>query len=202
MRKRVAKIKRKTSETAISVELNLGGKGKSQIETGIGFLDHMLTLFAKHAPFDLKVKAKGDLEVDLHHTNEDIGITLGEAFKKALGNKKGIRRFGSTNVAVPMEEALARIALDISGRPSLYMRREGSQIPSVFYAKEGYTLNDAKQFLEAFVRNAGVNLHIEYRGEDLHHILESIFKTLGRALGDATRIDARIKGIPSTKGRL
>ncbi len=202
MRKRVGKSKRKTTETAVDVELNLDGKGKSRVDTGIGFLDHMLTLFAKHAPFDLKVKAKGDLDVDLHHTNEDIGIVLGEAFKKALGDKKGIRRFGSKDVAVPMEEALARIALDISGRPSLYMRGVGSPIPPPLSAKKGYALNDAKQFLQAFVRNAGVNLHIEYRGEDLHHVLESIFKALGRALCDATRIDPRIKGVPSTKGKL
>ena len=202
MKKRIAKIKRKTTETAVSVELNLDGNGRSKVDTGIGFLDHMLTLFSKHGLFDLKLKAKGDLKVDIHHTNEDVGIVLGEAFKKALGNKKGIRRFGSIDVAVPMEEALARVALDISGRPSLHMRREGSPVPSVLYAKEGYTLNDAKQFLEAFVRNIGINLHIEYRGEDLHHVLESIFKALGRALGDATRIDPRIKGIPSTKGRL
>lgn len=202
MKKRVVKIKRKTAETAVSIELNLDGNGKSKVDTGIGFLDHMLTLFSKHGLFDLKLKAKGDLKVDLHHTNEDVGIALGEAFKKALGDKRRIRRFGSIDVAVPMEEALARVALDISGRPSLHMRREGSPVPSVLYAKEGYTLNDAKQFLEAFVRNIGVNLHIEYRGEDLHHVLESIFKALGRALGDATRIDPRIKGIPSTKGRL
>lgn len=202
MKKRVVKIKRKTAETAVSIELNLDGNGKSKVDTGIGFLDHMLTLFSKHGLFDLKLKAKGDLKVDLHHTNEDVGIALGEAFKKALGDKRRIRRFGSIDVAVPMEEALARVALDISGRPSLHMRREGSPVLSVLYAKEGYTLNDAKQFLEAFVRNIGVNLHIEYRGEDLHHVLESIFKALGRALGDATRIDPRIKGIPSTKGRL
>ncbi len=202
MKKRVAKVKRKTTETDITVEFNLDGSGRLEVKTGIGFLDHMLALFSKHGLFDLKIKAKGDLGVDLHHTNEDIGITLGEAFKKALGNKKGIERFGSIDVAVPMEEALARIALDISGRPSLYMRRIGKQAPPPISARDSYALNDAKQFLEAFVRNAGVNLHVEYRGEDLHHVLESIFKALGRALGDATRIDARIKGIPSTKGRL
>ncbi|KPK42607.1 MAG: imidazoleglycerol-phosphate dehydratase [Omnitrophica WOR_2 bacterium SM23_29] len=202
MKKRIVKIKRKTTETAVSVELNLDGNGKSKVDTGIGFLDHMLTLFSKHGLFDLKLKAKGDLEVDLHHTNEDVGIALGEAFKKALGDKRGIRRFGSKDVAVPMEEALARVALDISGRPSLHMRRvERGAYPDLS-TKEGYTLNDAKQFLEAFVRNIGINFHIEYRGEDLHHVLESIFKALGRALGDATRIDPRIKGIPSTKGRL
>lgn len=202
MKKRIVKHKRKTSETNIAVELNLDGTGKYRIFTGIGFLDHMLTLFSKHGLFDLKIMAKGDLDVDIHHTNEDVGIALGEAFSRALGAKKGIRRFGSKDVAVPMEEALARVALDISSRPSIYMRCAGRPIPPTVLDRQGYTLNEAKQFLEAFVRNAGVNLHVEYRGEDLHHVLEAIFKAFGRALGDATRVDPRVKGIPSTKGRL
>jgi len=202
MKKRAVKYQRKTTETDIKIELNLDGSGKFRIYTGIGFLDHMLSLFARHGCFDLKISAKGDLEVDIHHTNEDVGIALGEAFAKAIGNKKGIRRFGSMNVAVPMEEALARIALDISGRPSLYMRCVGRPVPPTYIDRQGYSLNSAKQFLEAFVRNAGINLHIEYRGEDLHHVLEAIFKALGRAICDATRIDPRIKGVPSTKGKL
>lgn len=202
MKKRTVKHKRKTSETNIAVELNLDGTGKYRIYTGIGFLDHMLTLFSKHGLFDLKIMAKGDLAVDIHHTNEDVGIALGEAFAKALGTKKGIRRFGSKDVAVPMEEALARVALDISGRPSIYMKCAGRPIPPTVLDRQGYTLNEAKQFLEAFVRSAGVNLHVEYRGEDLHHVLEAIFKAFGRALSDASRIDPRVKGIPSTKGRL
>jgi len=202
LKKRSVKHRRKTSETDVAVELNLDGTGKYRVYTGIGFLDHMLTLFTKHGLFDLKIRAKGDLCVDIHHTNEDVGIALGEAFAGALGSKKGIRRFGSKDLAVPMEEALARVALDVSGRPSLYMRRQGSPIPPVVYSVQSYGLNDAKQFLEAFVRSAGINLHIDYRGEDLHHVLEAVFKALGRALGDATRIDPRVKGIPSTKGRL
>jgi len=202
VKKRTVKHKRKTSETNIAVELNLDGTGKYRIYTGIGFLDHMLTLFSKHGLFDLKIMAKGDLDVDIHHTNEDVGIALGEAFAKSLGTKKGIRRFGSKDVAVPMEEALARVALDISGRPSIYMRCAGRPIPPTVLDRQGYTLNEAKQFLEAFVRSAGVNLHVEYRGEDLHHVLEAIFKAFGRALSDATRIDPRVKGVPSTKGRL
>ncbi|MFA6355521.1 MAG: imidazoleglycerol-phosphate dehydratase HisB [Candidatus Omnitrophota bacterium] len=202
MKKRSVKHKRKTTETDITVELNLDGTGKFRVYTGIGFLDHMLSLFARHGCFDLKLIAKGDLEVDIHHTNEDVGIALGEAFSKAIGNKKGIRRFGSTDVAVPMEEALARIALDISGRPSLYIRCTGKAVPPTLLDRQGYNLSSAKQFLEAFVRNAGINLHIEYRGEDLHHVLEAIFKAFGRALCDATRIDPRVKGVPSTKGRL
>lgn len=202
MKKRTAQVKRKTTETDIAVYLNLDGTGKNRIYTGIGFLDHMLTLFSKHGLFDLKIMAQGDLKVDKHHTNEDAGITLGEAFTQALGAKRSIKRFGSIDLAVPMEEALARIALDISGRPSLHFRCVGKPIPPVLLDKEGYTLNDAKHFLEAFVRQAGVNLHVEYRGEDLHHVLEAIFKALGRALCEATRTDKRIKGIPSTKGRL
>jgi len=202
MKNRLVRHKRKTTETNISVELNIDGTGKFRIYTGIGFLDHMLSLFARHGCFDLKVMAKGDLDVDIHHTNEDVGIVLGEAFAKALGDKKGIRRFGSKDIAVPMEEALARIALDISGRPSLYMRCVGKPVPPTLLDRQVYNLSSAKQFLEAFVRNSGVNLHVEYRGEDLHHVLEAVFKGFGRALCDATRKDPRIKGVPSTKGRL
>ncbi|MDD5270699.1 MAG: imidazoleglycerol-phosphate dehydratase HisB [Candidatus Omnitrophica bacterium] len=202
MKKRAVKHKRKTTETDIKVDLNIDGTGKFRVYTGIGFLDHMLSLFARHGCFDLKIIAKGDLNVDIHHTNEDVGIALGEAMAKALGNKKGIRRFGSRDVAVPMEEALARIALDISGRPSLYMRCTGKPVPPTLLDRQGYSLSSAKQFLEAFVRSSGINLHIEYRGEDLHHVLEAIFKAFGRALCDATRIDPRVKGVPSTKGRL
>jgi len=202
MKKRAVKLKRRTTETDIKVDLNIDGTGKFRVYTGIGFLDHMLSLFARHGCFDLKIIAKGDLNVDIHHTNEDVGIALGEAMAKALGNKKGIRRFGSRDVAVPMEEALARIALDISGRPSLYMRCTSKPVPPTLLDRQGYNLSSAKQFLEAFVRSSGINLHIEYRGEDLHHVLEAIFKAFGRALCDATRIDPRVKGVPSTKGRL
>ena len=202
MKKRTVKHRRKTTETDVKIELNIDGSGKFRVYTSVGFLDHMLSSFARHGCFDLKIIAKGDLKVDIHHTNEDVGIALGEAFAKALGNKKGIRRFGSMNVAVPMDEALARIALDISGRPSLYMRCVGKPVPPTYIDRQGYSLNSAKQFLEAFVRNAGRNLHIEYRGEDLHPVLEAIFSALGRALCDATRVDSRIKGVPSTKGKL
>lgn len=201
MKKRISKVNRKTTETNIEIKLNLDGSGKYSINTGIAFLDHMLSLFSKHGLFDLEIKAKGDLEVDIHHTNEDVGIALGEAFAKSLGDKKGIKRFGS--VSVPMEESLARVALDISGRPSLHIIiRNPRHLQWAGKDTQNYTFNDAKQFLEAFVRNAGANLHIEYRGEDIHHILEAIFKALGRALCEATRIDPRIKGVPSTKGRL
>lgn len=199
---RSAKIKRKTSETDISISLSIDGKGKYEIDTGIGFLDHMLGLLAKHGLFDLKIKAKGDLEVDIHHTNEDIGICLGQALSQALGTKKGIRRFGSS--LVPMDEALVRIALDISGRPRLDIHNYLKRRPSGPRKRtEGYTLNDAKQFLQAFVLNSGINLNIGLlEGEDLHHILEAMFKSLALALKEATSIDSRISGIPSTKGSL
>ncbi len=199
MKARKAIVKRKTSETEISLELNLDGKGKTQIKTGVGFLDHMLTLFAKHGLFDLKIKAKGDLDVDTHHTNEDIGICLGQAVKKSLGKKCSIKRFGIC--FVPMDEALAkvRVVLDISGRPSLYFKKA----KSIKTDAARYTLQDAKEFIKAFCLNSGINMHLDIlRGEDTHHIIEAAFKALGRALDEATAIDKRVKGIPSTKGRL
>jgi imidazoleglycerol-phosphate dehydratase len=199
---REAKVGRKTKETDIRIMLGLDGKGKAKIKTGIGFLDHMLELFACHGLFDLVVDVKRqDLDVDIHHTNEDIGIALGEAFKKALGNKKGINRFGLS--FVPMDEALAkaRVVLDISGRPSLHF-----QEPKLLnlIKSENYTINDCKQFLNAFALNSGINMHVDIiRGTDMHHMLESVFKALGRALSEATRIEPRRSGkVPSTKGRL
>jgi len=197
---RISEVKRKTKETDISIKLSLDGKGKAKIDTGIGFLNHMLELFTCHGLFDLTVKAKGDLCVDTHHTNEDVGIALGEAFKKALKSKKGITRFGQS--FVPMDEALskARVVLDISGRPSLYFKNKVKKLKPT---KE-YDVNDCKQFLRAFTLNCGINMHVDIiRGEDTHHVLESIFKALGRALSEATSIDSRRgKKVPSTKGKL
>ena len=199
MKKRIAKGARKTTETRIKWELNLDGKGQGKVKTGIPFLDHMLTLFAKHGLFDLKMEAKGDLEVDIHHTNEDIGLGLGEAVKKALGDKKGIRRFAAA--FVPMDEALARVVIDISGRPSLKFIRKNSL--SQVKAEEGYNLKDAEHFLKSFSNESGINVHVEMEyGDDLHHVLEAVFKAFSRALGEATQIDPRVKGVPSTKGRL
>ncbi|MDD5449723.1 MAG: imidazoleglycerol-phosphate dehydratase HisB [Candidatus Omnitrophica bacterium] len=198
IKKRKSEIKRVTRETNIAVSLNLDGNGKSRIDTGIGFLDHMLTLFAKHGFFDIKLKAKGDLNVDTHHTNEDVGICLGEAFKKALGKKARIRRYGYS--FVPMDEALAhaRVVLDISGRPSLSFNSKVKKI-----AAAAYTLQDAKEFLKAFSTNAGINMHVDaLRGEDTHHIIEALFKAAARAMREAVSIDPRGKGVPSTKGRL
>ncbi len=202
---RKAKVRRKTKETDISVELNIDGKGKTKIKTGIGFLTHMLELFTYHGLFDLKlVVKKSDLGVDIHHTNEDIGLCLGEAFKKALGAKKGINRFGSC--IVPMDEALAsvraRVALDISGRPSLHFKTHRFA-PSATEHRL-YDIQSAKHFFNAFAITSGINLHIDtLKGEDLHHILEAVFKAFGRALCEAVRIQPRRRGrTPSTKGRL
>lgn len=201
IKKRSVVIKRVTKETAITGKLNIDGTGKYDIKTSIGFLDHMLELFAKHGLFDLELRAKGDLRVDTHHTNEDVGICLGEAFKKALSDKKGIKRFAS--VTVPMDEALVEVTLDISGRP--YLKDLVTYASPVLATEivEHYSFNDAKEFLRAFINNAGINLIFDIKtGEDLHHILEALFKAFARALDEATQIDVRIKGVPSTKGKL
>jgi len=199
MSKREAEVKRITKETSIELKLVLEGTGQYKIETGIPFLNHMLSLFARHGLFDLKIEARGDLEVDIHHTNEDVGICLGEAVKKALGDKRGIKRFGF--FYVPMDEVLARVVLDISGRPSLHLRAEERPAPSL-QEEKGYDIEDARQFLQAFVINSGT-MHISVlQGGDAHHILEAIFKAWGKALDEATQLDSRIKDIPSTKGAL
>jgi imidazoleglycerol-phosphate dehydratase len=198
MKARKASVKRKTSETNIQLEFTVDGKGSSRVDTQIPFLDHMLTLLAKHGLFDLKLKARGDLEVDIHHTNEDIGIALGQALAKALGDKKGIRRYGS--FAVPMDEALIRITLDISGRPSLYVTKaKGVRLSR----QPKYSFDDAVDFLRSFCQHAGINMHIGVlAGEDTHHIIEGMFKGIAKTLDMATCLDSRVRGIPSTKGKL
>jgi imidazoleglycerol-phosphate dehydratase len=195
---RKAVVKRKTTETDILVKLRIQGHGKSAIHTGMPFLDHMLTLLSKHSLFDLDIQAKGDLHVDIHHTNEDVGITLGQALSKALGSKAGIRRYGF--FSVPMDEALVKVTLDISGRPSLHVARtKGVR----FSRLEKYSFHDACEFLKAFCQHAGINMHIEVlSGHDSHHIIEGVFKSLARALDAATQIDPRVRGVPSTKGSL
>lgn len=198
MKKRAAFIKRKTSETDITVRLILDGSGKSSVDTQIPFLDHMLTLLAKHALLDLRIKARGDLDVDIHHTNEDLGISLGHALTKALGKKKGIRRYGA--FMVPMDEALIRVTLDISGRPSLYIKKAKSARLS---RQAKYSFDDAADFLKSFCQHAGINMHIEIlAGKDAHHIIEGIFKAIAKALDMALTIDPRVRGVPSTKGKL
>lgn len=194
---RSAQIKRKTSETDISGKLVIDGSGKADSNTGIGFLDHMLTLFAFHGLFDLTLKAKGDLKVDIHHTNEDVAICLGKAFKEALGNCKGIKRYGSKEV--PMDMAAAKAMADVGGRYAFLWK-----VPpyaNTLKAAESYSIEDGKDFLDTFAKNANINLHIEvYSGEDTHHVLEAVFKAMGIALDEATQIDTRRKGVPSTKG--
>jgi imidazoleglycerol-phosphate dehydratase len=180
------------------VKLNVDGIGKAKINSGIGILDHMLELLAFHGLFDLDIRARGDLKVDIHHTNEDIGIVLGEAFKKALGNKKGIRRFGS--ISVPMEDVVASITVDISGRG--YFRLFTGKTGVAPKMQEGYLFSDAEHLFDAFARHLGMNLNIMIHplSPDLHTTLEPIFKALGIALDQATQIDPRRKGVPSTKG--
>jgi imidazoleglycerol-phosphate dehydratase len=198
MKKRIATVKRKTKETDITVKLNIEGSGKAKISTGIGILDHMLELFAFHGLFDLDIAAKGDLKIDIHHTNEDIGIVLGQAFKKALGDKKGIKRSGSASW--PMEEVVANVSVDISGRGYFSWPLTGAGFASD--KKEGYEIEYAKHFFDAFSKNLGVNVNIivSTTNPDLHTTLEPIFKALGVALDQATQIDPRRKGVPSTKG--
>jgi imidazoleglycerol-phosphate dehydratase len=200
-KKRVSAVKRVTRETNISASIDLDAGGNSKIDTGIAFLDHMLDLFAKHGLFTLKIRARGDLDVDIHHTNEDVGIVLGQALKQALGDKKGIRRFGSC--VVPMDESLSgvRVSLDISGRPSLYFSAPKSI--NKYFVHQKYSINDTEEFLKAFVQSSGINMHVDVlKGKDPHHILESIFKGFGRAIEEAARLDKRVKGVPSTKGRI
>jgi imidazoleglycerol-phosphate dehydratase len=194
---RKAQIKRKTRETEIDVSVNIDGTGRSSINTGIGFVDHMLELFSFHGLFDIDIKAKGDLNVDIHHTNEDLGICLGQAFKKALGDCVGIKRFGSSEV--PMDNARARVAIDISNRYSFSGLRSRGEVKS----REKYSLDDASDLLDSFAKNMGMNIHVDVvSGDDLHHIVEAVFKAFGIALDEATQIDPRRKEIPSTKGIL
>ena len=194
---RTAEIKRKTGETDISLSLNLDGSGKGEINTGCGFLDHMLSLFKKHGSFDLTVNAKGDTYVDYHHTVEDIGISLGQAFKSALGDKAGIVRYGSTTL--PMDEALILTAVDVSGRGFFV------QDINISSNKVGdFDTELVNEFLIAFSYNAGMTLHVrQLSGSNAHHIIEGIFKSLARTLKMAVAIDSTLNGeIPSTKGVL
>ena len=195
--KRIATIKRKTAETDITLTLTLDGQGASNISTGVPFFDHMLTLFAKHGLFDLDVAAKGDVEVDYHHTVEDVGLVLGEAFKQALGDKLGIRRYGF--FVLPMDESLARVVVDIGGRPHLVYTAEA---PTMFVRDFNIVL--VKEFARAFSNALGANLHVKLEyGEEPHHVAEAIFKSLARALDVATQIDARAATLlPSTKGKI
>lgn len=193
---RTAKIDRETKETSISIELNLDGSGQQHLQTPVPFLNHMLSAVARHGFFDLTVEASGDIEIDAHHTVEDIGIVLGEVFKEALGNKQGIRRFGRGTM--PMHEALASVIIDFSGRPFLVFNVD---LPK---AKVGeFDTELVEEFFVAFCNHSGANLHVNLAyGDNLHHIIEGIFKAFGRALDEATSLDPRIQGVLSTKGLL
>ncbi len=196
LRARVARIERKTRETEVLVQLNLDGNGVSRAETTIPFFNHMLGAWAKHGLMDLTVDGRGDTEVDLHHTVEDVGICLGKAFKEAIGDKKGIVRFGTAYV--PMDEALVSASLDISGRPFLVFN-----VPLMRARVANFDLDLLKDFFRAFAFNAEVTLHVNlHYGENLHHISEAVFKAVGRALAEATRLNPRIEGVLSTKGDL
>ena len=196
MSERKTTVKRKTSETDVSVTLNLDGNGQGNVRTGVRFLDHMLTLLAKHGVFDLDISCKGDLGVDAHHSVEDIGICLGEALNKALGDKSGLVRFA--HAYFPMDETLVRVVMDLSGRPYL--------VYNVKVERERVGELDAdliEEFWKAVVTHARVNIHVELLyGRNAHHIFEAVFKAAARALSLATRIDPRIQGVPSTKGVL
>lgn len=197
MTERKASVQRDTLETQISVSINLDGTGQSKFETGVHFLDHMMDQIARHGMIDLDVHAKGDLHIDAHHTVEDIGITLGQAFSKALGDKKGIRRYG--HAYVPLDEALSRVVIDFSGRPGIEMHADFRRA-----SIGGFDVDLFHEFFQGFVNHANVTLHIDcLRGKNAHHVAETIFKAFGRAVRMAIEPDPRMSGvIPSTKGSL
>jgi len=197
MAERKAKVSRDTLETQITVEVNLDGTRLSNFETGVPFLDHMLDQIARHGLIDITVQANGDTEIDDHHTVEDIGITLGQAFQQALGDKKGLRRYG--HAYVPLDEALSRVVVDFSGRPGLEMFVDFTRA-----RVGGFDVDLAYEFFQGFVNHAGVSLHIDnLRGDNAHHQIETIFKAFGRAVRMAIELDPRMAGVmPSTKGTL
>lgn len=194
--KRTSQVKRRTQETDICVLFGLDGAGKASVSTGIAFMDHMLTAMARHGYFDLDVRASGDLQVDAHHTMEDLGLVLGQALREALGDKAGIRRFGAAYV--PMDEALARVVIDLSGRPCL-----GYRVRCEARTAGGIDVRLFQEFFQALVNTAGITVHVDLlAGEEVHHILEAAFKAFGRALDQAVQPEPRCAGVPSTKGVL
>ena len=194
--KRIAEIERETNETHVRLSLTLDGRGQAEISSGIPFFDHMLTLFTVHGFFDLFLHAKGDIDVDFHHTVEDVGLVLGQAVTKALGERKGIRRYG--HAVTPMDDALAAVTVDLSNRPFLVYNA-----PEPRLSETGFSPSLSKEFFRALVNRAGMNLHINVSsGENEHHVIESIFKAFGRALDQASAFDERIAGVRSSKGVL
>ncbi|MDG5471664.1 imidazoleglycerol-phosphate dehydratase HisB [Jeotgalibacillus sp. ET6] len=196
MNNRQASFHRKTNETNINLSFSIDGEGKSEIKTAVPFMTHMLDLFTKHGQFDVSIDAKGDTEIDDHHTTEDIGIVLGQALLESLGDKKGIKRYG--NAFVPMDEALAQVTVDLSNRPHLEMRAD---FPTDRVGT--FDVELVHEFLWKLALEARMNLHVNvHYGHNTHHMIEAVFKALGRALDEATTIDPRMKGVPSTKGML
>jgi imidazoleglycerol-phosphate dehydratase len=197
MAERKARVERNTLETQISVEINLDGTGKSSFDTGVPFLEHMMEQISRHGLIDLTIVSKGDLHIDDHHTVEDVGITLGQAFKQAVGDKKGIRRYG--HAYVPLDEALSRVVIDLSGRPGLIM-----EVPYTRSTVGGFDVDLFEEFFRGFINHALVTMHIDnLRGKNTHHQIETVFKAFGRALRMAIEMDERMAGItPSTKGLL
>ncbi len=194
--KRQAEVSRDTLETKIRVSLDLDGSGKSQLASGIGFLDHMLDQIARHGVIDLKVEARGDLHIDGHHTVEDIGITLGQALAKSLGDKKGLRRYG--HAYVPLDEALSRVVVDLSGRPGLVFN-----VPFTRAMIGEFDVDLVREFFQGLVNHAAITVHVDnLRGDNAHHQAETVFKAFGRALRMAVEADPRTGGVPSTKGSL
>ena len=194
---RTATVTRKTGETEIRARLDLDGSGRSSIGTGIGFFDHMLNALARHSLFDLEIQAKGDLHVDAHHTVEDTGIVLGQALAQALGDRAGIRRYGEATV--PLDDALARVVVDVSGRPFVAYHAE----PPTWQTLGEYDVALTPEFFRALATHGGLTLHVDLlRGQNAHHVVEAVFKATARALREATSLDGRVIGVPSTKGSL
>jgi len=194
---RVGEARRKTKETEVRVRVDLDGSGHSEIKTGVGFFDHMLDAIARHALYDLEVSAVGDLHVDAHHTVEDVGIVLGQALTQALGERRGIRRYGEATV--PLDDALARVVVDVSGRPFLAFHAD----PPSWQTLGDYDVALTPEFFRALSTHGGLTLHMDLlRGQNAHHAVEAVFKAAARALGAATSIDPRVQGVPSTKGTL
>jgi len=194
---RAGEARRKTKETEVRVRVDLDGSGRADVKTGIGFFDHMLEALARHAPYDLEIAATGDLHVDAHHTVEDVGIVLGQALAQALGERRGIRRYGEATV--PLDDALARVVVDVSGRPYVAFHAE----PPTWQKLGDYDVALTPEFFRALATHAGLTLHLDLlRGQNAHHAVEAVFKAAARALGDATRLDPRVTGVPSTKGTL
>ena len=194
---RAGEARRKTKETEVRVRVDLDGSGRAKVKTGIGFFDHMLEALARHAPYDLEIAATGDLHVDAHHTVEDVGIVLGQALAQALGERRGIRRYGEATV--PLDDALARVVVDVSGRPYVAFHAE----PPTWQKLGDYDVALTPEFFRALATHAGLTLHLDLlRGQNAHHAVEAVFKAAARALGDATRLDPRVTGVPSTKGTL